>query len=465
MMVSVAQATCPVVPLAPVSPTVSFARFPDESRIWGSARVMSRHSLELFEVCEKMAGIVHMRCFTQQVYIVTDPNAIADVLVNQPQSFIKPYVLRRMKVLFGDGLLTSDGDRWKQNRHLVQPAFSAEHLPEFINIVHCNTEALISSWRSGEERDVYDDIAELCMKNVTQALFDVHDEELAGVTRELATTCHELVGAVFSYGWLLPFLWPGRLKRNLKQQLKQLSSYLDRLIEQRAQEPPRNDFLGILISGSKHHAGLSRELIRDEAVTILLAGHETSASAVIWALYLLATHPECADALAEELLPRLDGSAPSLRDLETLPLLRATLDESLRLYPPTHRIARTARTPVMIGGHQIPEGADVVIPQWAVHRSERWYDAPLRFRPERWTHEFRRSLPRFAYFPFSGGPRTCVGASLAWAESAIILGFLVQHFQFKMCENKELEPADGLTLVPGGGHFRVRLERRHTNAA
>ena len=138
----------------------------------------------------------------------------------------------------------------------------------------------------------------------------------------------------------------------------------------------------------------------------------------------------------------------------------ATLDETLRLYPATHRIGRTVKTPVVVGGHLLPVGADVVIPQWAVHRSARWYQEPEAFVPGRWTPAFRKSLPRFAYFPFSGGPRTCVGGQLAWSECAVILGFLAQRFRFSLCDSAPLLPREGLTLLPAAGGLRVRIESR-----
>ena len=443
------------------STPVDLVYLPNESRIWGNIRVIAWNNLEFFQLCEKMGGMVETRGFLTPVYVLHDPAAIADVLVNFPNHFVKPYVLRRLKVLFGNGLLTSDGAAWKQNRHLVQPAFSAELLPDFIKIVQQNTQNMVSSWRNGEERDIYSDVAELCMKNVAQSLLGVYDSELEEVTRGLADTCHRLVKVVLGPRGLLPFLLPGQLKWNLRKQVKHLSSYLDRVIDKRSKEPPHHDFLGVLLSPRQgNHPRLGREAIRDEVITLLLAGHETTASALVWCLYLLATHPEYSDALAAELALQLQGEPPAARDFERLPLLRASLDESLRLYPPTHRIGRTVQTPVMVGGHLLKKGAEVLIPQWSVHRSSRWYERPGHFLPQRWTPEFRRSLPRFAYFPFSGGPHSCVGGNLAYSEAAVILGVLAQRFRFKPSDKAPLAPVGGLTLLPGGGHFRARIEHR-----
>jgi len=450
---------------------VSFAQYPHESWLLGSASAVARNGLEFFERCEQTAGIVRTRFLVKRVYVVTDPTAIADVLVNHPKSFVKPYVLRRMKVLFGNGLLTSSGEQWANHRHLVQPAFGAECMPGFLRLVRESTEEMLSSWRDGDVRDVYPEIVDLCMKNVAQTLFGVYDEEMGSIVRALAATCHDLTHAVLNVCQLLPFHLPGRLKRRLETELGALNNYLGRLIDQRRNdqrrnEPPHRDFLGLLLSGGgEHHLPLSRQEVLDESVTMLLAGHETTASALAWSLYLLARHPKHADALAADLVSHLQDGAPSMSDLEDLTSLRATLDETLRLYPPTHRIGRTVVSPVVVGGHEIPVGADVLVPQWAVHRSARWYDRPLDFLPERWTPAFRRSLPKFAYFPFSGGPRICVGTQLAYSEVAVILGLLAQRFRYSLCNEMPLVPYEGLTLLPAGGHLRLKLKRRSMTRA
>jgi cytochrome P450 len=442
------------------SAPASLARYPEESWILGSARAYTRNGLEFYQRCERLAGIVQTRFLWKNAYIITDPGAIADVLVNHPRSFIKPYVLRRLKVLFGDGLLTSDGDLWMRHRRLIQPAFSAEQTPSFIEVVRNNAEEMASRWRHGEERDVYSDLVELCMKNVAQTMFGVYDEELGNIVRALAATCHELVHAVFDVIRPTPFRFPRRLQRRVEQELSELSRYLDQLIDKRSGKPSRRDFLGLLLSSGGQHPPLSRQAIVDESVTMLLAGHETTTSALAWSLYLLARHPQQADALASDLASELNGDAPDYTELEKLESLRATLDEALRLYPPTHRIARTVSAPVIVGGNELPVGSDVVLPQWAVHRSPRWYHAPEAFRPSRWSPSFRKSLPKFAYFPFSGGARTCVGSQLAWAESAVILALLTQRFRFVLSDSAPLVPYEGLTMVPAAGHLRMKLERR-----
>ena len=439
---------------------VPLARFPEESLLLGSAKAYTRNGLDFYQRCERIAGIVQTRFLWKPAYIITDPSAIADVLVNHPKSFAKPYVLRRLKVLFGDGLLTSDGDVWMHHRRLLQSVFSSDSTAAFVDVVRKNAEEMVSSWRDGEVRNIYRDLTELCMKNVAQMMFGTYDEELGRTVRALAATCHQLVHAVFDVIRPMPFRFPRHLRRQVEKQLDDLDRYLGRLIERRSAEPPRNDFMGVLISGAGPHPPVSRQAILDECVTVLLAGHETTTSALVWSLYLLALHPKEADALAADLACHLDGEAPSHRDLDSLDSLRDTLDETLRLYPPTHRIARTVTTPVVVGGHLLPAGADVVMPQWAVHRSPRWYRAPEAFLPNRWTTTFRKALPKFAYFPFSGGARTCIGGQFAWCESAVILALLTQRFRFSLCDFSPLVPFEGLTMLPKAGRLQVQLERR-----
>lgn len=443
------------------SAPVTLARFPDETWFLGGGHALSRNGLDFVERCERTAGVVQTRFFLTPLYVITDPQAIDEVLCVHPHSFTKPFVLRKMKVLFGDGLLTSEGDTWTHHRHLVQPAFQSERMPHFIEFVQENTEALAASWRDGDERDVYPQLVDLCLKNLARTMFSVYDDELEHLVRALANACQALVHAIFSVVPLLPLLYPSRLKRQLAKALADLDDYLGRLIDRRRGEPPREDFLGLLMSGGGgHHPPMSRQAILDESVTMLLAGHETAASALVWSLYLLARHPEHADALAAYLFERLKGAPPEVAHLDELPLLRATLDETLRLYPPTHRIGRTVKEPVVIGGHPLAVGADLLMPQWAVHRSPRWFSQPLEFQPGRWTPEFRHTLPKFAYFPFSGGPRACVGSHFVWFETVVILGVLAQRFRFSTPDDAPLVPYEGLTLLPTGGKLRLRINRR-----
>ena len=444
---------------------VSLARCPEQSWLLGSAEAFSTDGLGYYQRCERIAGIVETRLLWKHVYIVTDPSAITDVLVNHPRSFTKSYLLRRMKVMFGDGLLTAEGDTWLHNRRLIQPAFQSDRMPGFIDFVRDNTETLAASWPTGEVRDVYPELVDLCLHNLARTMFGVYDAEVQRLVRALVGACQEVMHALSNITRVSPLLYPSQLRRQLRQALGDMDQYIGRLIEQRRAEPPRDDFLGLLLAGAGHHPPPSRQAILDESVTMLLGGHETAVAALAWTLYLLARHPDDADALAADLAAELKSGAPTVGQLDRLPRLRATVDESMRLYPPVHRVARTVVEPVQVGGHPLAVGAEVVMPQWAVHRSPRWYDEPDAFRPGRWTPEFRHTLPKFAYFPFSGGPRACVGSHFFWFESAVILGVLAQRFRFSLPDQTPLVPYEGLTLMPTGGTLRLRIDRRPPTGA
>ena len=233
-------------PTRPPHAPVSIARFPEESWLLGSARALTSNGLRFFERCEQTAGIVQTRFATKALYVVTDPTAIEDVLVNHPHNFTKPFVLRRMKLLFGSGLLTAEGDQWLHNRHLVQPAFHSERMPHFIDFVRDNTEALADAWPDGAVRDVYPDLVDLCLKNLARTMFGVYDDELESLVRALAVACQALVHAIFGTIPLVPLLYPSALKRQLAEALRDLDKYLGRLIEARKDGPPRDDFLGVV---------------------------------------------------------------------------------------------------------------------------------------------------------------------------------------------------------------------------
>jgi cytochrome P450 len=441
-------------------------RIPGETLLGGSARSMGRDGLAFYEMCERMGPIVKGRAYVYPFYVVTGPDLIEEILVKQAKAFHKPALLRGLRVLFGDGLLTADGDVWRHRRRMLQPVFHARRNETYGWEIGQGVERALSTWGTEPTIDVHDAVVELCIQNLTRTLFGVEDARLTADIKALASLCHEIVKSAMSfrfpyYGLLAMFPSIGRVP--FGDRLRELEHSILTRVTHLHPGGARDDFFARLTRGNDIDGCPMRSgAVRDELITMLLAGHETAAAATSWALCLLAQHPKVLRGLVSELDSVCGDRLPTHADLDRLPLLDRVLVETYRLYPPTHRIGRTVVTPVTIGGAKLDVGAEVLIPQWAVHRSARHYEAPLEFRPERWTEAFMDGLPKYAYFPFSGGPRVCIGEALVTMEDALVLASIVKRYDISLPEGFHVEPTEGLTLLPGDGKVPLRLHRRVT---
>jgi cytochrome P450 len=446
-----------------IDPARVMSSVPSDSFLGGNARSFGRDGLAFYERCERLGPLVRGRAYVFDFYVVTGPDLIEEILVRKHRRFHKPGLLKGLRMLFGDGLLTADGDLWRHRRRTLQPVFHPRRMEEYTEEIQENVQAELGRWTDGV-RDVHKAVVALCLRNLTRTLFGVEDGALSAEIEELASLCHEVTRAAMSfrfpyYGLLAMF--PPLARIPFGARIRRLEESIVERVTALRKRSPRDDFFGRLTT-SKDADGcpMRGRAIRDELITMLLAGHETAAAAVSWALYLLARHPEVRGRVVAELDAVCEGALPTSGDLENLPRLGDVVVETYRLYPPTHRIGRRVAEPVTIGGVPLDVGAEVLLPQWAVHRSERWYDAPHEFRPDRWTPELQERLPPYAYFPFSGGPRVCIGESLVTHEVALVLGSIVKTFDFELVDAKPIAPTEGLTLVPGDGSLRLRLRRR-----
>jgi cytochrome P450 len=443
---------------------------PTESLIGGNAASFGRDGLAFFEACERLGPIVRFRVYHRRAYIVTGPDLIEEVLVKRAKSFNKPRLLKGMHMLFGDGLLTADGDGWRHRRRTLQPVFHSRKTREYAPIVERNARRMLARFTDGERYDFHEAAIDMCVRNLTEALFSSSDEELNLSVLELAALCQEMVQRVVTYDFPYYAVFPPLFRMRFRARLRMLEAKMMRCLD-RVRGPGNacpagetaapDDFYGRLTrSQDVDGCPMSARGIRDEVVTMLLAGHETAAAALSWALLLLWQHPKELRRLQEELDGVCGDRLPTFDDLERLPLLDRVLLETYRLYPPTHRIGRTAMERVEVGGVTIEPGEELGIPQWAVHRSPRHYEAPLEFRPDRWLSDAADRLPRYAYFPFSGGPRVCIGQSMVVMEDALALGAFVKTFDFAL-EGGAPRPVEGLTLLPGHpSKLMLRLHRR-----
>ena len=409
--------------------------------------------------------IVTMRYYNFRVYFVSHPDYIEQVLVNHNRKFIKGRILRKNKQLFGNGLLTSEGDFWLRQRRLAQPAFHRARIASYADTMVRYANRLVAEWKGGEERDIHAEMMRLTLQIVGKTLFDAdveRDAQDVGKSLELLLE----IGANFRRAIFVPHWLPTPTNLRVKREVAQIEKILYRIIgERRASGRDAGDLLSMLLSAQDEDGSrMTDRQLRDEAVTLFLAGHETTASTLSWTWWLLARNPAVEAKLHAELDAVLGDRAPSLDDLPRLAYAGHVITESLRLYPAAWGMARLAVEDHEIAGYPVTKGMGVAMAQWGVHRDPRWYDAPGEFRPERWENDLWKQLPRFAYFPFGGGPRQCIGNAFALMEATLILATIARKFRLRLVANHPVAPLASITLRPRHG-VGVILESRGKLAA
>jgi cytochrome P450 len=404
--------------------------------------------------------LVSLRVLNFRILLLNHPDHIEDVLVNHARKFIKGRVLLANKRVFGRGLLTSEGDFWLRQRRLAQPAFHRARIAGYASTMVEYTERLLHEWQDGEERDIHKEMMRLTLQIVGKTLFDAdveRDAQDIGKSMELLLE----LSANFRRTIFIPHWVPTPTNLRMERAIRQIEKVLYRMIaEKRASGRDSGDLLSMLLAAQDEDGSrMTDQQLRDEAITLFLAGHETTANTLSWIWWLLAQNPDVEAKLHSELRTVLAGRSPSLDDLPKLVYTNHIITESMRLYPPAWGTARTAIEDHEIAGYAVPKGSGVSFAQWTVHRDPRWYDAPEEFRPERWDGDFLKRIPRFAYFPFGGGPRQCIGNSFALMEAALTLATIAQQYRFRLVEGHPVVPLASITLRPRYG-IRVVLESR-----
>jgi cytochrome P450 len=444
----------------------------------GSARAFQGNILDFYRECERRGGLVATHIWRYPVYVVTDPALIEEILVRKQASFGKSSGLRVTLAAFGRGLLTSDGDLWRQQRRILQPAFNKRRVHGYRRIMEAAMARLLSAWGDGGVRDIHRDMTDFCFEVLAHALFGedmaagrpyvvaaaeaLHEFHQYFVARPVAmagglvfAAFRRLSVALGHPGYMVDLSrLPTGPGRRFRQTVADLDAFAAALIARRRRaaaggtgsDGDGDDLLSLLLDARDDRGQpLDERQIRDEVVTMFFAGHETGAAALTWAFYLLAQHPRAAATVAAA----TDAGASE-----------RVMRESLRLYPPAHRIARTVLEPCEIGGVGLKLGSEVIIPQWAVHRSARHYEDPDAFRPERWTDEMQARLPRFAYFPFGGGARTCIGNHFALHESHYVLTTILRAYDLAVLPGVDVSAQVGVTMLPRGSSLPLAVRRR-----
>lgn len=405
----------------------------------------------LAQCAREFGDVVGLRFANRRIWLVSHPDMIEEILVTRNQDFIKHFALRLNPLLLGKGLLTSEGDFWLRQRRLVQPAFVKSRLASYANEMVESTARLLSGWRPGETRLIRTEMMNLTLDIAARTMFHA---DAAGEARDVSQALEILQHAFtnrFSGAILIPQWLPTPGNIRLRRAVRRLDAIIYGFIRQRRQSgEDKGDLLSLLLNARDADDGtrMSDQQVRDEAMTLFLAGHETTALSLSWAWYLLSQHPEAEARLLAEINEVLPGRPPVFEDVARLKYTEAVLLETMRLYPPAYTIGREALRDTTIGGHAVPKGLTVLMSQWVVQRDGRFFEAPESFRPERWLGDAAKKVPKFAYFPFGGGPRLCVGNTFALVEMALILATLTPRFRFTLQPGTKIEPQPTFTLHP-----------------
>jgi cytochrome P450 len=405
------------------------------------------------------------RLFRLRWFRVNWPDYIEHVLLDNHQNYIKGrFSDALLGPIVGEGMLTSEGAAWRRLRRIAAPAFHQRSVARFVDdMVHC-TAAMLERWKGRSEPfNIASDMTELTLDIITRSMFSTDISSEVTRLRQLIQTVLQLTfpGTADLLG--LPGWIPRMRSRTKQRAIAELDKLVEHILASRRQEADENgDLLSLLLAARDEETGeaLSHRQLRDEIMTIFLAGHETTANALAFTWYLLATHPEVDARLQEELTHVLDGRAPVYADVARLRYTRMIFEETLRLYPPAYQIGRTALGPDVIGGVTVPKGAVVTIHTYVTHRNPTLWPDPERFDPERFTPERSAGRHRFAYLPFGGGPRICIGQGFAMAEAVVVIASVAQRFRLSLVPGHSVQPVGLFTLRAKDGVWVTAAPRQ-----
>jgi cytochrome P450 len=415
----------------------------------------------LLTLAREHGDVARFRWGRSDEYLLNNPEYVRRVLVTEQRSFMKGQALQEAKRILGEGLLTSEGELHLRQRRLMQPLFHPRRVDGYAQTMVSCAERVSQGWRDGESVDAHREMARLTLAIVGQTLFDADVEaEASEIGVALTDALDSIKTLMVPWSGVLEVL-PTPAMRRLRRARVRLDRTIYGLIRQRkADGRKREDLLSLLVS-VREEAGdpMSDEQIRDEAMTLFLAGHETTAAALTWTWFLLAQHPDAEARLHEEVDAVLGDRPPSVADLRRLHYTDMVVSEAIRLYPPAWLIGRRALVDFEVDAYVVPARAIVILSPYVSHRDPRWFPEPARFDPERWTEDGRAARPRWAYFPFGAGARTCIGEAFAWTEAKLVLATLARRWRLCRVPGHRVELHPRVTLRPKGG-MPMRLERR-----
>jgi cytochrome P450 len=416
----------------------------------------------IISMAQAGGDVVHYRLARRDVFLLRHPDLVRDVLVTHQHDFAKGEGLRWARRFLGDGLLTSDAELHTRQRRLAQPAFHRNRIGSYGAVMVRHAADARARWQDGEALRLDHEMVRLTLAIAGETLFDADTEaQAAQIGGALTDIMRVFTRFALPFNALLTAL-PLPANRRYERGRRRLDEIVYGLIEERRRDgTDRGDLLSMLMLARDEdgHAGMSDRQLRDEVMTLLLAGHETTANALCWTWYLLSQNPGAEERLHRELDEVLAARLPTVDDLPRLRYAEMVFAESMRLFPPAWTLGRLVLKDQDLGGVRVPAGALVMASPYLMHRDVRWFPDPLRFEPERFTPEEKAARPKFSYFPFGGGARGCIGEPFAWMEGVLLLATIAQHWRFGLAPGQVVEPQALITLRPRYG-IRVAAERR-----
>ena len=418
----------------------------------------------LLDSAKEYGDVVSLKFGPQSIYLLNHPDYIRDVLVTNNRNFVKSRGLEMAKKFLGEGLLTSEGEFHRRQRRLAQPAFHRQRINAYAEAMTGYGDQTRNRWAEGETLDISQEMMRLTLAIVGKTLFDADVEGEAGEIGRALTDVMQLFDRItMPFAGLLEKLPLPSNIRWLKAK-QRLDSTMYRIInERRSSGKDRGDLLSMLLLAQDDEgdgSGMTDAQLRDEAMTLFVAGHETTANALTWTWYLLSQHPDVEAKLHNEIDEVLMGKLPSADDISRLTYTEMIFAESMRLYPPAWTLGRRVLSDYQVGEYVIPAESIVLMSQWVMHHDSRFYPEPFKFDPERWRADQREARPKFAYFPFGGGPRVCIGEQFAWMEGLLLIATIAQKWKLRLAATQRVEPKPMITLRPKYGMRMVVQERQ-----
>lgn len=418
------------------------------------------------ELAHKYGDVVRFWIGPYLVYLITNPDDVKHILQDNNRNYVKGRIYDAFKPFIGNGLLTSEGDFWRRQRRLANPSFRHDKIHNFVSMFAVQSEILLKEWeihaQKQENIDVSEEMMRLTFGIVGRALFSTNLESDAREVGEAITVALGEASKRADMMIPLPLWLPTPSNRRYQTALQTLNNYVLNLIQERRQTTERPfDLLTMLIEAvdAETNESMTDAQLRDEVMTFMLAGHETTALALTWTWYLLAEHPETADQVCVECRDAVGDRVPKVQDLEHLTFTKMVFQEAMRLYPPLPFIARSALQADQLGGYDIPQNATILMSQFLTHRHPALWNDPNHFNPDRFTPELMHKHPPQSYFPFSSGQRMCIGADFATTEAMVFLCMAVQKYRLERVSTESVELLEQVTLRPQGG-LPMRLTKR-----